>query len=232
MPANRRIHRRYPPRGEASHVAVRRLAEAVLACGDHDARRETLEVPFPWPAGRLVEVVDVEHEPPLGLAKTPKLARCASPHSWALSRLRRVCEVVGHDRRRSAQERERRGEHPADADRDEVRQATFVRGVERRDDVRPVVSRLPLAVEASRDVRPPGPSACERECRRTVRRQCFRRVIDHAGTSANRGSAPAASGPGRADRTASSGAAAAYSRGSGRRPSRRPSSPARRCCRW
>ena len=40
--------------------------EAAVATEDLDARGQTLHVPLPRPGQRLVEVVDVEHQPPLG----------------------------------------------------------------------------------------------------------------------------------------------------------------------
>src|SRR4051794_21000973 len=58
-----------PPRGQPGDVAAGRLAESVLARRDHDARREAFQVPFPWTSVGLVEVVDIEDEPPLGARK-------------------------------------------------------------------------------------------------------------------------------------------------------------------
>ena len=55
-----------------------------------------------------------------GAAKTPKFERWASPQSLHLEpRLRSLVEVHRHDRRRAAIERERRGEHPPVADRNQ-----------------------------------------------------------------------------------------------------------------
>ncbi len=57
-----------------------------------------------------------------GEANRPKLARCASPHSWvddAGARTR--AEVRGHGQRGTAQERERRDRHAAVPDRHQLR---------------------------------------------------------------------------------------------------------------
>jgi hypothetical protein len=41
-------------------------ADAILTCGYDKARGQPLDVPFPRPRVGLVEVVDVEHQAPLG----------------------------------------------------------------------------------------------------------------------------------------------------------------------
>ena len=57
-----------------------------------------------------------------GDANTPKLLRCASPHSWTPSPARgRRREVGRHRQRAAAVERERRHQHPAVPDRDQLR---------------------------------------------------------------------------------------------------------------
>jgi hypothetical protein len=49
--------------------------EAVIHRSDQHARRESLDVPLPRSGERLVEVVDVEHQSPLGGGKSPKFER-------------------------------------------------------------------------------------------------------------------------------------------------------------
>ena len=59
-----------------------------------------------------------------GEANTPKFDRCASPQHCTFSPDRGVGrEILRHDHRRPAIERERRHEHPAVADRDQLRDA-------------------------------------------------------------------------------------------------------------
>ena len=75
--ANRAIARRYS-RTVASTADRRRLAvEAALAAGDRHARRQPLHVPFERAGQRLVEVVDAEHEPPVGRAEDAEVRRDA-----------------------------------------------------------------------------------------------------------------------------------------------------------
>ena len=66
-------------------MSALRLAEPALAARDVDASREPPDVSLKWLGKRLVEVVDVEHEPRSGAAHTPKLERCASPPRCAQS---------------------------------------------------------------------------------------------------------------------------------------------------
>ena len=78
-------HRRRGTRASTleQRSAVRSLArEAVVATGDREAGGEALHVPLPRPGQRLVEVVDVEHEPALGRAEARRSSsRWASPQS-------------------------------------------------------------------------------------------------------------------------------------------------------
>lgn len=76
-----------PVRGHARphRVALLRHGEAVRPSGDREAGREPFDVPFEGAGVRLVEVVDVEDEMPLGEASSRKFSRCASPHSCTVS---------------------------------------------------------------------------------------------------------------------------------------------------
>src|SRR5215472_96496 len=55
--------RRHERQDRVGAVSTRHVQ---LARGEHDARRETFDIPFPWCGKRLVEVVDVEEEPAFG----------------------------------------------------------------------------------------------------------------------------------------------------------------------
>ena len=137
--ARRRPGRTRPPGslpGEAGHLravlAHRAQHDALLlACGeaelasrDQEAGRQPLHIPLPRPGQRLVEVVDVEHESPLRRGEDAEVREVGVPAALHLkARARRAGEVGGHDRRRAAVERERRGQHAAVADRDELRRA-------------------------------------------------------------------------------------------------------------
>ena len=90
-----------------------------------------------------------------GAAKTPKFERWASPHSWTrkpgLGGLR---EVHRHDRRRAAEEREGRGQHPPVADRHELWDAALGLVLEHLDRISPAGCRLPFPVARARSLLP------------------------------------------------------------------------------
>ena len=140
-------------RAAASTIALAvARREAALARGDHDAGRQPLDVPLPGAGERLVEVVDVEDEAPLGRAEDAEVREVgvtAALHVEARARRRR--EVGGHDRRGAAIERERRGEHAAVADRHELGHARRGLRLEDADRVGPLRRRLVRAVARARD---------------------------------------------------------------------------------
>jgi len=97
------------------------IGEPVVAGGDGEARRQPLDVPFERRRERLVEVVHVEHQPPVGRrehAEVQQVRVTARLHPdigpW------RVREIPGHRRRRAAEVGERRGDHPPVPDRDQL----------------------------------------------------------------------------------------------------------------
>ena len=86
-----------------------------------------------------------------GEPNTPKFERCASPQSCTLTPDRRRRREVGrHDQRRATEERERRGQHPPVADRDELGDPARALLLEQRDGIEPIGRRLPLAVTRPR----------------------------------------------------------------------------------
>ena len=98
--------------------------EVAVATRDLEACRKALHVPLQRPRQRLVEVVDVEHEGALGGSKAAEVGEMGVAAQLDLqTRARRGREIGGHDRRRAPVERERRREHPAVADRQELRHA-------------------------------------------------------------------------------------------------------------
>ena len=97
-------------------------AIAVVAGGDQHAHSKALDVPLPRTGQRLVEIVDVEHQPPLGRrehAEVRQVRVSAALHRQP--RPRRRGKVVGHDHRRAAIESERRDQHSAVPDRHQLR---------------------------------------------------------------------------------------------------------------
>jgi hypothetical protein len=94
---------------------------AVVTAGDHEAGRQALQVPFPGRWKRLVEVVDVEHDAPLGRCERTEvhqMAIAAGLHGQVRGGQPR--KIGRHDRGRAPVEGERRDHHAAVADRDQL----------------------------------------------------------------------------------------------------------------
>ena len=119
--AKLRIALRYAravPRTASRRVAA---AEPAIAAGDRDARGQALDVPFPGSRQALVEVVEVEDQPPIRRGEYAVVGEVRiAAQLRARAADRRVGEVGGHDRRRAAEEREGRAQHAAVADRHEL----------------------------------------------------------------------------------------------------------------
>ena len=136
-------------------VASVRTAEAELAPADLEAGGKPLHVPLPGPGKRLVEVVDVEQQLPLGRREDPEVREvgvAAELNGDARARGRR--EIGRHDQRRAAEEGERRREHPAMTHRDELLDPIRALLLEQRNRVGPIVRRLPRAVARPRRTDP------------------------------------------------------------------------------
>ena len=84
--------------GGPHHSSALRAGEATLAGDDLQAGAQAFDVPLPWTRQRLVEVVDVEHEVPLGGGELPEVAHvgvAARLHGQSGGGGRR--EIHGHD---------------------------------------------------------------------------------------------------------------------------------------
>jgi hypothetical protein len=164
--------------GDPGGVVLLPARAAVLPGRHGHARRQPQHVPFPRARQGLVEVVEAEHQVPLGRAEQAEVDQvgvAAQLHGDPAGRHAR--QVVGHDRRAAAEERERRRQHPAVADRDQVR---FPSGRLRLEDlhrVRPVRCRLPPRVQASG--RPPPRRPPRRPACLDIRAPRTRRVLLH-----------------------------------------------------
>ena len=135
--------------------------EAVAAGGDDDARGESLDVPFPRPGKRLVEVVRVEDERPFRRGEQAEVrdVRVAARLDRDVA-ARRGRQVERHHGRRAAVERERRRRHASVTQREQIRESVGLLGEDDRD-------RIPAGGELDRAVarcvappaEPPGRSA-------------------------------------------------------------------------
>ena len=136
-------------------VAALRLRRAVLPPRHPDARDQPAHVPLPRPGVRLVEVVEVEDQVPLGGGVEAEVAQVGVTADDRQDAGRgQAREVLGHDRRRTAQEGERRGRHPADPHRHEPCDPAMVGDLHEVDGVEPVGGRLPATQGRARRALP------------------------------------------------------------------------------
>lgn len=124
--------------------------EAAIASSHLEARDQSFDVPLERARERLVEVIDAECKPAVGAGERAEVRKVS------IAAVRRVeasarfpGEVRGHHTRRTSEKRERRDEHPAIADRDQLRHPRAGLLLEQLDRVRPVGCRLPLAMPRS-----------------------------------------------------------------------------------
>ena len=149
-------------------------AEALLSAGDGEAGDEPLDVPLERSREGLVEVVDAEHQATVGRREGAEVGQVGVAAQLHLEPgARRGGEVGGHDRRRTAVERERRRDHPAVADRDELGHPASRPGAATSSSPVPGPVRPP---------RPPATRAARRRGRRDRRRPARRR--SHGGAPA------------------------------------------------
>ena len=141
--------------------ATGRACQPVGSGGQHERGDEALDVPFPRGRQRLVEVVDVKHQPPFRRGEAAEIEQvrvAAGLDAHAAGRRRR--EVRRHHRGRASVESEWRGQHPAVSDRHELRQPRGVGGVQSCDWVSAVRGLSPRAVDARETLsRRPFPAA-------------------------------------------------------------------------
>ena len=149
--ANSRIASRYDRADRELDRFALLGVESAIAAGDREARHEPLDVPLERPGQRLVEVVDAEHQPPVGSrerAEVRQMRVAAELHVQA--RARRTGEVGRHQGGAAAVERERRDEHAPVADRHQLRHARLRLLLEHVDRITPARRRLPPRVRRAR----------------------------------------------------------------------------------
>ena len=121
--------------------------EASISAGHGEAGHQPLHVPFEWAWERLVEVVDAEHQSPVGRGEDTEVGQmriaaelCSQPRPG------RSGQVGRHQVGRSAEEGERRYKHPAVADRHQLGHPGGVLLRQQLDRIGPIRGRLPVGV--------------------------------------------------------------------------------------
>ena len=152
------------------HVPDVAGAEAVIAGGNGKAGRQALYVVLERSRQRLVEVVQVEHQGPLGRCEPPEVRQVGVAAELHVQPRRRCAtQVGGHDLGRPPIERERRSPHPAVADRDQVGFAGEVLRFQQAHRVGTVTGRGPSGMARQRRPFPrrpaPGPALLDARVR-------------------------------------------------------------------
>lgn len=132
----------------ARRVAV---GEPQVLGGDHYAGRQPLDVPFEGRRQCLVQVVEVEDDVALGrgeAAEVHQVGIAACLHAQPAGR--RVGQVGGHQRRRTAVEGEGRTRHAAEADRHQRGQPALVGAADDVDRIGPALGWLPSGMRGAR----------------------------------------------------------------------------------
>ena len=115
---------RYVAHGRTRGVAALSVRKAARTGRDRDARCQALDIPLEGPGKRLVEVVEIEDEFPVGRVIPTKIAQvCVAAEFDPEVRSGSAGEIAGHDRGGAAQEGERGTTHSSIPEGDEVGQA-------------------------------------------------------------------------------------------------------------
>ena len=189
IPAKLAIAVRYAPTVSSTIRSCSLRAKAVVARRDQHAHRQALDVPLPRTRQRLVEIVDIEHQPPLRRGEHPEVRQVRIPAALHRQpRPRRRGEVAGHDHRRPAIERERRDQHPPVADRHQLRHARLRLALEQLDRIGPSRRRLERRMTAARHLIPRRLAARDPLSHRQMRHRCpaFRPARRRAATLVGR----------------------------------------------
>ena len=144
-------------------VLAVRVVEALGPGRHREAGTETLEIPLPRSGQCLVEVVDIEDQPPLGRGEPSEVDEMGVPAQLHGNlRRRRPGKVRRHDGRSTTVETERRLCHAPVADRQQVLDTVLTLALEDRHWIRSILRRRPLPVDhrgtSSRERPPPSPA--------------------------------------------------------------------------
>ena len=127
------------------------LGEPVVAGRDQETRRHPLHVVLERPRQRLVEVVQVEQQPPFGRGEQAEVRQVRVAAQLGIQAGHRgVLQVRRHDRGRAPVEGERRDHHPAMPDRHQIRLPGQVLRLQQRNRVRAAGGRAPARMTRRR----------------------------------------------------------------------------------
>ena len=127
------------------------MVEAAVATGHREAGHQPLHVPLERSRQGLVEVVDAEDQPPVRRGEHAEVRQVrVTAELHVEPGAGRAGEVGGHRVGRAAEERERRDQHAAVADRHQLRDARRGLLLQQLDRVAPVGRRRPFAVAGAR----------------------------------------------------------------------------------
>ena len=128
------------------------VGQAIVPRRDLEAHDQALQVPFPRCRERLVEVVEVEDQIPLGRGERTEVQQVAVAARLHLDAGgRQGGEVVRHQSRRAAQEGERSSDHASVADRHQFRQSPSIRLLQDLDRIPSLSRRAPVPVALPRN---------------------------------------------------------------------------------
>ena len=169
--ANFRHRRAVLTRAGQHHRPPLGVREPIVAPGDVQTCRQPLQVPLPRPGKRLVEVVQVEHEPTFGRAEDAEVREVGvAAHLRAKPGRRGRGQIGGHDESRPTVEREGRDEHPPVPDRHQLRDPVGGLFLQEGERIRTVRRGLEDGVARPGDLRTGGLAAGDPLLDRQVRR--------------------------------------------------------------
>ena len=141
-------------------IAGELVAEAARAAREDKAGGQAFDVPLPRGRQRFIQVVNVEDDPPLGRGKAAEIAQVRiAARLHAKARGGRAGQVHRHVERRPAIEGERRRQHAAVAQGNQLGDSPSVAFLDQSERVRSVVRRTPDGVGAARALFPHGLAA-------------------------------------------------------------------------
>ena len=129
--------------------------KAPIPARHREAGHQPLHVPLERSRQRLVEIVDAEHQPPIGPGESTEVGQMRIATELHVKPApRRTGQIRRHRVGRAAEERERRHQHPPVADRHQLLHPRGSLLLQQLDRITPIGGRLPVAMPGARRHRP------------------------------------------------------------------------------